>query len=169
MKSIELTRGKVAFVDDDDYEWLINHKWYANIGSNTKTNFYAATMVFDEATKRRQRQVRMHRLIMGAGKNDEVDHINHNTLDNRKCNLRLVSHAENMRNKALQINNKTGVPGVSFNKSKNKWSAGIGTNGKFKEIGTFKSFGDAVAARKKAEIENNCHPLHGINLQVALD
>lgn len=169
MIRIHLTKGKEAIIDDEDLELILNHKWHAHIGSNTRTNYYAAAMVKDLSTKKRQRQIRMHRLIMNAGVGDEVDHINHDTLDNRKCNLRLVTHAENMRNKALQHNNKTGVAGVSFNKSKNKWSAGIGTNGKFKEIGTFVSFGDAVAARKKAEIERNCHPLHGINLHLALD
>ncbi len=88
MKFIELTQGKRAIVDDEDYELIASRKWYA--AKAGRGYFYA---VREEGGRR----VSMHRAIAGyPGK--VVDHINGDTLDNRRSNLRAVSNAENVQN-----------------------------------------------------------------------
>lgn len=91
----------------------------------------------------------------------EVDHINGNGLDNRIENLRSVSSIENQRNLRLQNHNTSGVAGVCFNKTFNKWWAYMKINGKQKSLGYFELFENAVEARRKGEIEYNFHPNHG--------
>lgn len=91
----------------------------------------------------------------------EVDHINGDGLDNRIHNLRSVSPTENKRNLRLQKHNTSGVSGVCFNKTFNKWWAYIKLSGKQKSLGYFTKLEDAVAARKLAEIKYNFHPNHG--------
>lgn len=81
----------------------------------------------------------------------EVDHINGDTLDNRIANLRLASHAQNGHNTGLRRNNKSGVKGVSWVASRQKWVATITENGKMRSLGRFEDFDDAVAARRTAE------------------
>lgn len=94
----------------------------------------------------------LHRLIMDAPIGLEVDHINKNTLDNRSCNLRLVSHKENMQNRRMQRNNTSGVRGVWWDKKSNKWRACIRKDGKTIHLGTFSTIDDAekvvIEARK---------------------
>lgn len=83
-----------------------------------------------------------------------IDHINHNTLNNRKENLREVSNTENQRNrKGLQSNNKSGIAGVGWAKDRNKWYADLTLNGKTIHGGSHESFEDAVAARQQLEID----------------
>jgi HNH endonuclease len=90
-----------------------------------------------------------------------IDHINGNCGDNRLCNLRAVSIAENMRNKARYRNNPSGVTGVFWNAHRNKWVARIRMNGIDKHIGVFVNFSDAVEARKSAEVTLGFHFNHG--------
>lgn len=82
-----------------------------------------------------------------------VDHINGNKADNRIANLRLVTKSQNSRNHKGRSSNTSGVTGVTFKKSNNKWQALIGDNGTYKFLGYFDNFEDAVKARKAAEIE----------------
>src|SRR5688572_25116532 len=89
MVEIALTRGKVALVDEADAELLAGHSWCANLNSKTD-HWYAQSRI-------RGKLVYMHRLITGAGQGQVVDHINDDGLDNRRENLRLVSHASNIR------------------------------------------------------------------------
>lgn len=90
MKQIKLTKGLYALVSDQDYARLNKFKWQASQESNGK-KFYAI---------RRDnlgRKVRMHRAVFKFVPDDMVvDHINHNSLDNRRCNLRIVTQRENM-------------------------------------------------------------------------
>ena len=85
----------------------------------------------------------MHRLIMGAPKGMVVDHINHDTLDNRKCNLRVCTQQENTRNKKAK--------GVCYHKASNKYIAYIIIDQKQKYLGLFKELEDAIKVRKEAE------------------
>lgn len=91
----------------------------------------------------------------------EIDHINGNRSDNRIENLREVGHVENARNAALYKSNNSGVPGVHWEESHQAWSVRINYDGKQRRIGRFKRFDDAVAARKRAEIEHGYHANHG--------
>lgn len=90
----------------------------------------------------------------------DIDHINGNPADNRISNLRDVDNQTNMRNKSRSRANKSGVTGVFENKARGNWQAYIGSNGKLVRLGTFASYGDAVAARKAAEFELGYHPNH---------
>jgi len=101
MKTIPLTQGKVAIVDDDDFDWLNQVKWYAKITGNG-TRIYAARF---KRIDGQPTTIYMHRAIL-AGDLDhaeldgqEADHINKNTLDNRRENLRACSKNENLRNR----------------------------------------------------------------------
>lgn len=81
----------------------------------------------------------------------QVDHINGDRSDNRLCNLREASKAENMRNRGPQKNNTSGVPGVYWATRLEKWTAGIKVDRRKIWLGNFDSFDEAVAARKSAE------------------
>lgn len=93
----------------------------------------------------------------------EIDHIDHNPSNNRLANLRLVTQAENRRNRAADSRNKSGVNGVHWSKSANAWSAQIRFNRTTKHLGYFKALKDAAAARKAAERRLAFHPNHGAN------
>jgi hypothetical protein len=107
MKSITLTQGKIALVDDGDFEWLSQWKWYAHKSHGV---FYAVRNVWVYG---RYRKNFMHRLILNAPDGMQVDHINLNTLDNRCENLRVCTMSQNRMNRSHQSNNKLGVKGVS--------------------------------------------------------
>ena len=99
-KEIQLTQGKVAIVDDDDFERLSTRKWYAAKNHGT---FYAQS----------GKCVMMHRIIMNAPQEREVDHIDRNGLNNQKNNLRLCTAAENRKNRSST--SRFGYKGVWFN------------------------------------------------------
>lgn len=82
-----------------------------------------------------------------------IDHINGDGFDNRICNLRVVTDAQNRQNARLNSNNKSGVKGVSFNSSAGKWQAQIRANGVFRYLGRFEKIEDAIDARIAAEIQ----------------
>lgn len=88
-----------------------------------------------------------------------IDHINHAKTDNRICNLRAVSQAENNRNRG-RSKNMTGVNGVNYVHRLRQWRVTIGCSGA-SHVGIYKNFSDAVTARKAAEIEHGYHPNHG--------
>ncbi|MCA9312763.1 HNH endonuclease [Candidatus Saccharibacteria bacterium] len=93
----------------------------------------------------------MHRFITNAPKGMVVDHISGNTLDNRQSNLRVCTNAANIRNGKLRINNSTGVQGVTWDKSRNKWQSRIKVNYKTVHLGRYNSLEEATKARKLAE------------------
>ena len=94
-----------------------------------------------------------HRYILyGENQNNKiVDHANRNRFDNRRYNLREVTDQENHRNRGISINNKTGIIGVSWSESRNKYLVTICYENKSIFIGRFSSFEDATYARLLAE------------------
>lgn len=139
------TNSKFYF-DLEDYDLIKQFTWFQG------KNKYATTHYNNKS-------ITMHRLIMGFP-NKDVDHINkHNTLDtiteldNRKCNLRICTHAENMRNKKKPKNNTSGHKGVTYSKRNNKWIAQIRYNNKSFYIGSYKNIEQAVKARHQKELE----------------
>lgn len=91
----------------------------------------------------------------------EIDHIDHNTLNNDITNLRMVTHHENTLNAPMRKDNKSGYVGVIWHKARRKWMAYIAVNKKPKYLGLFDDIEEAVAARRQAEKESNYHPNHG--------
>lgn len=109
--------------------------------------------------------MRAHRVIWaiihGEWPTDDIDHINGDRSDNRISNLRAVVRRTNCRNVSLRSNNTSGCVGVSWSKSKNRWAAQIGVEGRVIPLGRFKIYEDAVTARKAAERRFGFHPNHG--------
>lgn len=134
MKTIELTQGKAAIVDDGDFEELSKYKWYA---FKNKNIWYAAR-------SNKRRNVYMHREIAGAPKGAVVDHINGNGLDNRHENLRVCSSSENVRNSGISSRNTSGYKGVSFHKALGRYRAGITVNRKIVFLGYFPTAQEAA-------------------------
>ena len=109
---------------------------------------------------------RMHRLawlyMYGHMDMEQLDHINHMKTDNRLVNLREVTNAGNRKNMPMQHNNTSGHTGVSrYYSDKSKYTAQIKVKGIKKHLGLFSTFGEAVKARKKAEVLYNFHGNHG--------
>jgi hypothetical protein len=96
----------------------------------------------------------VHRSILGAKPGTLVDHANHDGLDNRRCNIRLATSADNNANRVLQKNNTSGVVGVVWHKHAQRWQAQIKKNRKMHYLGLFKELSDAIAARRSAEQEH---------------
>ena len=148
MKEIQLTQGKVALVDDDDFEYLNQFKWHVLISRNT---FYAIRHL--RIKKKFVKSILMHRFIMNTDKGLVVDHLNGNTLDNRKSNLRNCTHGENIRNQKLSIKNTSGYKGVSWSTNKKKWFTQIQCENKKIFIGYFINPIDAAKAFNEAAIK----------------
>ena len=136
VKTIELTGGQVALVDGEDYEQLSQHKWHTQKYSDT---FYA---------KRHQngKMVFMHREILKAPEHLQCDHKNHDGLDNRRCNIRLCTHAQNSYNKRPLANRTSKYKGVHWDKNAKKWQAQIKHNERVIHIGYFDDQIDAALA-----------------------
>lgn len=129
MKMIELTRGFVALVDDEDYEKLSLRKWHVTLGGS----YYARTCFSGGGYSL------MHRQILGLEKGDprHSDHIDGDGLNNQKHNLRICSASTNQANSNINKTNKSGFKGASWDKQVNKWRASIMVNGKTKHLGYF--------------------------------
>ncbi len=146
MKEIQLTKDKVALVDDADFEWLSQWAWYPN------TNGYAARNHLREDARETQSQVFMHREIVGTPKGMYTDHIDGNKLNNTRGNLRICSKNENGYNRGRLANNQSGYKGV-HQQSKNAWVAQIRVQGKQIYLGSFNEAVKAARAYNKAAIK----------------
>lgn len=143
MKEIPLTQGKVASVDDCDYEYLNQWKWHPLKSGKT---FYAVRNSGSRG------KVFMHNEIgLRAGLKHHVDHKDRDGLNNRRSNLRSATHKQNCENFGLRKDNISGCKGVSWDKQLSKWRARIKHNYKTIHLGVFEDLDDAIAARKKAE------------------
>lgn len=117
MIEIPLTQGQVALVDDEDFELVSQYKWCAG-WDPTSHSFYAQARAPTQNGK--QVTIRMHRLIMNAKPGEQVDHIHHKTLDNRKSELRVCSRNQNQHNSFRHTDNSSGYKGVCLNKKNRK-------------------------------------------------
>jgi len=144
MKGIKLTQGQVALVDDLDYEYLNQWKWFADRNKNT---FYVVR-------KDKGKVIYMHRHLMNPKNGMFVDHKNGNALDNQKHNLRTCTHQQNNCNKRSKYNGTSKYLGVhKRGQPPTRFIAQIQTNGKKKKLGLFKTELEAaiiynIAARK---------------------
>lgn len=149
MREIPLTRGLIALVDDEDYEWLSQWKWHVDEDNYVKRNVTTSTK------PRRQTRVLMHREILGLKSDDsrEGDHENLNRLDNQRSNLRICTRSQNEFNKGPRKDCKSGYRAVNFYKRTGRWVARIQVEGKRKYLGSYPTPEEAHAAYAKAARE----------------
>jgi len=127
MKEIQLTQGQVAKVDDEGYELAtsVSHKWQAHWAKNTGS-FYAVCAVRVDG---KRKAIPMHRLIAGAKPDQDVDHINHDTLDNRRENLRVLDAKDVRRNnqntRKRRLKTASRYKGVTYHGNTGKWRSRI--------------------------------------------
>lgn len=143
MKRIPLTQGQFALVDDEDFERINAHKWYAYWNKLGRT-FYARRNSPDG--KGKQRTVLMHRVVLDSPECFDVDHINHDTLDNRRSNLRNCTAQQNLANEKMLSVNTSGYKGVSWHKRIGKWMARLRFKGEDIHIGYFTNAREAAIA-----------------------
>lgn len=150
MKQIPLTQGKVALVDDADYDELSKYKWHAQKEYRSGT-FYAARYIRLSAGK--YTQISMHRQILGLEYKDglQIDHINRNPLDNRRRFLRVCTQSKNMMNRRGKQGSSQ-YKGVYFDKYHKKWRAEIRLAGVGSFLGYFDFEEDAAEAYNIAAI-----------------
>jgi len=135
-RRIVLNRGRFTMVDADDYDRLARYKWYC-IGS--RGYLYAKR-------NERNRMIKMHRDILAPPAGMYVDHKNHNTLDNRKSNLRICTPAQNCFNRIPSEKGSSRYKGVHWSSNRKRWCAEIVLNGKLVFIGYFDYELDAAIA-----------------------
>jgi hypothetical protein len=145
MREIPLTQGKVAFVDDEDFERISRYKWCA---TQNKRNWYAVRNS-PRHSGRRDRRILMHAEIIGG---IGVDHRNRNGLDNRRINLRFATEHQNRANARLSCKNTSGMRGVYWRKEYGKWRAMICVNYRIIHLGHFTDKITAAHARRQAEL-----------------
>jgi hypothetical protein len=134
MRKIKLTQGKVALVDNEDFNGLNKYKWYAQKGG--LHTYYAGRKTLLPNGK--QVAIYMHREILGTPQTLLSDHINGNGLDNQRNNLRVVTARQNRQN--LHSGNRTSAyPGVSWHKHGGKWTAQLGVKDTVMYLGLFAS------------------------------
>ena len=133
---IPLTQGQFAKVDPEDYEDFSCYSWFAQWSNKTKS-YYAIRHLPISNGKRHME--RMHRRVLGLTRDNPMrgDHINLDTLDNRRLNLRAATQAQNRRNGRAQRNNTSGFKGVSYHKGKRKFQANIKVNQKQVYLGSY--------------------------------
>lgn len=146
MKQIPLTQEQFALVDDADYTWLNQWKWCA---IKTQGGFYAIRN--SPWITGKHYQIRMHRQILGLERGDkrQGDHRDHNTLDNRRSNIRICTPLQNTRNQKSRKNSTSKYKGVNWNKKCKKWMAQIRITGKIKHLGVFNNEETAAEAYVK--------------------
>ncbi len=138
-----LSSGVPFIFDREDYEKVSQYSWHVGTREG-----YLMAMIY--GTKK---SILLHRLIMNEPDGMVVDHMNHDPLDNRKCNLRLVTFSQNQMNRNQICKAKSGVTGVYQNRRSGKWMAYISVGGHQKNLGLYDEFDDAVKARKEGEQE----------------
>jgi hypothetical protein len=135
-------------VDPEDYERLSKYEWEARRSRNSP--FYVARQEVNPSTGK-YTLIFMHREIIEIDDELFADHINHNTFDNRKANLRPATQTQNIRNRRKSSKpSKSKYKGVYWKQNMNKWVVQIGVDRKVIYLGSFKKEKDAARAYDKA-------------------
>jgi hypothetical protein len=144
MRKVPLTHGKFALVDDDDYELMAVFPWRAVRIRNT---WYAETYL-------KGARDFMHRFLLGAGPEEQVDHRDGDGLNNRRDNLRSTTHARNQHNRR-RVGSASGFKGVSpdWLRKSRPWRAHITVDGRLRYLGAFDTAEEAARAYDAAARE----------------
>ena len=148
MQKISLTKGLITIVDDEDFIALSVFKWCV---TNRMGKFYA---VRRPPGQRGGNLIAMHRWIMKAPKGLDVDHINGDSLDNRRTNLRVCTHRDNLRNRRGPTRiSTTGIRGVGWDKSRNKFTVKLKLGDRTKFLGRFDELSLATKTANEARVK----------------
>lgn len=142
-REIPLTRGAVALVDDEDYDFLIQWKW--RVTDHGYAVRFETIPLEKRKTSQRQRVIYMHHVVLGIV--GRTDHINRNPSDNRRKNLRLATQQQNNMNRGKSANKTSQYIGVCYFKQTGKWTAYISVDRKRKHLGCFATEIEAAKAR----------------------
>ena len=170
LPDLEYLRQRLRYEPDTGKLFWLPH----SMASKSWTTRYAGKEAFTSKDRHGYRQTHMDGIVLrahrvawalhyGAWPEFDIDHVNHDREDNRLCNLRAVTRAENRKNASLSRNNTSGVCGVYWSTDRRKWGAYITSGGLQHNLGHFASFEDAVAARRAAEGRFGFHENHGID------
>ncbi len=150
-KTIPLTKGCEAIVDDADYEWLSRFSWRVQTSKKNNCRYAIRNGI---RTRAGQRFILMHREIANPPQGLVVDHINGNGLDNRRSNLRVCSHSSNAANKSKQSSSTTSkFKGVTWNKGCRRWQSSITHNYKHYYLGLYDDEIDAARSYDLAALK----------------
>jgi hypothetical protein len=141
-KKVPLGRGLFAIVDDEDYLIISRFRWHSVRGNKDSSDLIYAVA-----------NIRMHRLILDVPIGMFVDHINGDPLDNRRCNLRLCTNAQNQQNTHSR-GGSSRYKGVSYSKRKKRWKGAFIFEGRYYYCGSWGTEREAAAAvdKKRREI-----------------
>lgn len=136
-------KGMTILLDKEDEQFFLSHKWYPDRKGYLRRNRSWKDGRTGPASPR------LHREIMGAASDQQVDHVNHNVYDNRKSNLRLCSSAENARNCRKKTPSRTNLKGV-YPQTSGRFYASIRVNKKLLYLGTFDTAQEAAQKYNEA-------------------
>lgn len=142
-KTVQLTQGKVSIVDNEDYERISQHKWYARKRANG--DYYAERHLPNYGSVQQ-----LATFILGTPLGVIVDHINGDTLDNRRCNIRKATKLQNMHNQRGHRDSSSHYKGVSWEERRNRWLARICVNYRPIFLGYYDTELDAAKAYNEA-------------------
>ena len=148
MKEIQLTQGKVALVDDSDFEYLNQFKWHVNKQGNT---YYVIR--YKRTLLKKRVYESMHRLIMKPDKGFVIDHLDGNGLNNQRNNIRICTVSQNSMNRNKTVKNKSGFKGVIWWERNSTWKAEIRLNKKKIYLGYYENIIDAAKAYNDGAIK----------------
>lgn len=136
---------KKVKIDIEDIEKIKDFTW-CWIDSGTNRN---AVYIQSTSCNIYGKRIKLHRLIMSCPEDKVIDHINRDTLDNRKDNLRICTQADNIRNRTTFKNNTSGCTGVTWEKDAKRWRVRINIDNKEYNLGYYKDYNKAVNVRKQ--------------------
>ena len=138
-------RGSII-IDKEDYDLVKGHQWHIE-NSRKGLQYGQTTIKRNNSTK----TIRIHRMLMPGA--IQIDHVNHNGLDNRRCNLRACDNRQNNCNKKFQRNPKSGYTGIRYNEKVGSYYVRIMVHKKEISLGHYKTLEEALEARRQGEIQ----------------
>lgn len=147
---IDLGKGYYTIIDDEDYEKISKYKWYS---LKNRNRIIATARV---TINKKRKRIQLHRIILNmTDPKIIVDHINRNTLDNRKCNLRICTNQQNCMNVGKNKNSTSGYKGVSLKRciNEDRWQSNIGYNFKHIYLGLYQTKEEAAKAYDRKALE----------------